>query len=65
MQLAKFHCTKNMHEEYIQECKTLHTCSGGQTFPKSTEIRNSVAFLAFFSVFFHPCFSLVAESVSE
>ena len=38
---------------------------GGQTFPKSTEIRNSVAFRAFFSVFFHPCFSVVAESVSE
>ena len=27
---------------------------GGQTFSKSTEIRNSVAFRAFFSVFFHP-----------
>ena len=27
MQLAKFHCTKNMHEESIQESKTLHTCS--------------------------------------
>ena len=26
MQLAKFHCTKKMHEESIQECKTLHTC---------------------------------------
>ena len=29
MQLAKFHCTKKMHEESIQECKTLHTCSSG------------------------------------
>ena len=29
MQLAKFHCTKKMHEESIQECKTLHTCSFG------------------------------------
>ena len=38
---------------------------GGQTFPKSTEIRNSVAFRAVFSVFFRPCFSVVAESVSE
>ena len=38
---------------------------GGQTFPKSTEIRNSVAFRAFFSVFFRPCFFVVAESVSE
>ena len=38
---------------------------GGQTFPKSTEIRNSLAFRAFFSVFFRPCFSVVAESVSE
>ena len=38
---------------------------GGQTFPKSTEIRNSVAFRAFFSGFFLPCFSMVAESVSE
>ena len=38
---------------------------GGQTFPKSTEIRNSVAFGAVFSVFFRPCFSVVAESVSE
>ena len=38
---------------------------GGQTFPKSTEIRNSVAFHAVFSVFFRPCFSVVAESVSE
>ena len=38
---------------------------GGQTFPKSTEIRNSVAFHAVFSVFFRPKFSVVAESVSE
>ena len=38
---------------------------GGQTFPKSTEIRNSVAFRTVFSVFFRPCFSVVAESVSE
>ena len=38
---------------------------GGQTSPKSTEIRNSVAFRAVFSVFFRPCFSVVAESVSE
>ena len=38
---------------------------GGQTFPKSTEIRNSVAFRAYFSVFFRLCFSVVAESVSE
>ena len=38
---------------------------GGQTFPKSTEIRNSVAFCAVFSVFFRPNFSVVAESVSE
>ena len=37
----------------------------GQTFPKSTEIRNSVAFRAVFSVFFRPYFSVVAESVSE
>ena len=29
---------------------------GGQTFPKSTEIRNFVAFRAYFSVFFRPCF---------
>ena len=29
MQLAKFHCTKKMHEESIQECKTLHTSSFG------------------------------------
>ena len=29
MQLAKFHCTKKMHEESIQECKTLDTCSSG------------------------------------
>ena len=38
---------------------------GGQTFPKSMEIRNSIAFRAYFSVFFRPCFSLVAKSVSE
>ena len=38
---------------------------GGQTFPKSMEIRNSVAFRAVFFVFFHPNFSVVAESVSE
>ena len=38
---------------------------GGQTFPKSMEIRNSVAFHAFFSIFFRPFFSVVAESVSE
>ena len=38
---------------------------GGQTFPKSTEIRNSVAFRAVFSIFFRPNFSVVAESVSE
>ena len=29
MQLARFHCTKKMHEESIQECKTFHTCSSG------------------------------------
>ena len=29
VQLAKFHCTKEMHEYSIQECKTLHTCSFG------------------------------------
>ena len=38
---------------------------GGQTFPKSTEIRNSVAFRAVFSIFFGPFLSVVAESVSE
>ena len=38
---------------------------GGQTFPKSMEIRNPVAFRAVFFVFFRPCFSVVAESVSE
>ena len=38
---------------------------GGQTFPKSTEIRNSEFFRAVFSVFFRPNFSVVAESVSE
>ena len=38
---------------------------GGQTFPKSTEIRNSVAFRAFFSGFFRLFLSVVAESVSE
>ena len=38
---------------------------GGQTFPKSTEIRNSKFFRAVFSVFFRPNFSKVAESVSE
>ena len=37
----------------------------GQTFPKSTEFRSSIAFPAFFSVFFRPFFSVVAESVSE
>ena len=42
-----------------------HLLQGGQTFPKSTEIRNSVAFRAVFSVFFRPNFSVVAESVSE
>ena len=31
---------------------------GGQTFPKSTEIRNSVVFRAVFSVFFRPNFSV-------
>ena len=41
------------------------TIRGGQTFPKSTEIRNSVAFCAFFSGFFHPFLSMVADSVSE
>ena len=29
MQLAKFHRIKKMHEESIQECKTLHTCLFG------------------------------------
>ena len=38
---------------------------GGQTFLKSTEFRNSVAFRAFFSVFFRPFQSVVADSVSE
>ena len=41
------------------------TIRGGQNFPKSMEIRNSIAFLAFFFVFFRLCFSVVAESVSE
>ena len=45
--------------------RTAQTNRGGQTFPKSTEIRNSVAFRAVFSVFFRPNFSVVAESVSE
>ena len=37
---------------------------GGQTFPKSMEFRNSVAFCPFFGSPF-PCFSVhVAESVS-
>ena len=37
---------------------------GGQTFPKSTEFRNSVAFCPFFGSSF-PCFSVrAAESVS-
>ena len=38
---------------------------GGQTFPKSTELRNSEFFRVVFSVFFRPNFSVVAESVSE
>ena len=38
---------------------------GGQTFPKSTEVRNSIAFRAFFSDFFRPFESVVADSVSE
>ena len=38
---------------------------GGQTFPKSTEIMNSIAFRAFFSVFFRPFQSVAADSVSE
>ena len=29
MQLATFHCTKKIHEESIQECKTIHICSFG------------------------------------
>ena len=29
MQLVKFYCTKKVHEESIQECKTLDTCSFG------------------------------------
>ena len=36
----------------------IHWLRGGQTFPKSTEIRNSVAFRAVFSVFFRPNFSV-------
>ena len=54
--------------EYKQAC-FLGTAEvvvrGGQTFPKCTEIRNSVALRAYFSVFFRPCFPVVAESVSE
>ena len=46
-------------------CNSVHHSRGGQTFPKSTEIRNSVAFRAVFSVFFRPCFSVVPKSVSE
>ena len=38
---------------------------GGQTFPKSTEITNSVAFCPFFAVRFRALQSVVAESVSE
>ena len=48
----------------VRNCSKVQN-RGGQTFPKSTEIRNSVAFRAVFSVFFRPCFSVVAESVSE
>ena len=29
MQLAKFYCIKKINEEFIQECKTLNTCSFG------------------------------------
>ena len=38
---------------------------GGQTFPKSTDFRNSIAFHAVFSGFFCPFQSVVADSVSE
>ena len=38
---------------------------GGQTFPKPTEIRNSVAFRPLFSVRFRAFQSVVANSVSE
>ena len=41
-----------------------NTGRGGQTFPKSTEFRNSVAFCPIFCSLF-PCYSIrVAESVS-
>ena len=51
--------------QYLLIYMLVPCCRGGQTFPKSTEIRNSVAFRVFFSVFFRPNFSVVAESVSE
>ena len=34
---------------------------GGQTFPKSTEFRNSIAFRPFFGCLF-PCFSVVSHN---
>ena len=46
---------------YICGCDVAYR--GGQTFPKSTEIRNSVAFRAFFSGFFRPFQSVAADSV--
>ena len=40
-------------------------CRGGQIFPKSMKIRNSVASRAFFSIRFRAFQSVVADSVSE
>ena len=49
----------------IEDAITTLYARGGQTFPKSTEFRNSEVFRAVFSVFFRPNFFVVAESVSE
>ena len=56
---AQPHCTMRRRGS-IAPC-----LRGGQTFPKSTEIRNSVAFRAIFFRFFPSEFFRVAESVSH
>ena len=51
--------------EPLRPVDTNSHARGGQTFPKSTEFRNSIAFRPFFAACFRVFQSVLAESVSE
>ena len=63
MQLIEMLMSRGIRECAL--CQEESESRGGQTFPKSTEFRNFVAFCPFFVVRFHAFQSVLAESVSE